>query len=59
MPQIHSSNTQSSEICLMIKVYPDGVFTQHVDNLDIGVCEWVWGFMLLILVLLYIIEAHA
>ncbi|XP_060778127.1 cytochrome b5 reductase 4 [Neoarius graeffei] len=36
MPQIHSGNTQSAEIYLMIKIYPDGVFTQHLDNLDIG-----------------------
>ncbi|XP_027005817.2 cytochrome b5 reductase 4 [Tachysurus fulvidraco] len=36
MPQIQSSNTLSSEVYLMIKVYPDGVFTQHLDNLDIG-----------------------
>lgn len=39
MPQIHSSNTLSSEIYLMIKVYPDGVFTQHLGSLDIGV--WI------------------
>ncbi|KAI5608778.1 cytochrome b5 reductase 4 isoform X1, partial [Silurus asotus] len=36
MPQIHSNNTQSSEIYLMIKVYPDGVLTQHLDSLDPG-----------------------
>ncbi|GAA6079219.1 cytochrome b5 reductase 4 [Tachysurus ichikawai] len=36
MPQSQSSNTLSSEVYLMIKVYPDGVFTQHLNSLDIG-----------------------
>ncbi|XP_072535815.1 cytochrome b5 reductase 4 isoform X1 [Salminus brasiliensis] len=31
-----NSTTMSSDIYLMIKVYPDGVFTSHLDNLDIG-----------------------
>uniref|UniRef100_W5UKK7 Cytochrome b5 reductase 4 n=1 Tax=Ictalurus punctatus TaxID=7998 RepID=W5UKK7_ICTPU len=43
MPQIHSSNTLSSEIYLMIKIYPDGAFTQHLDNLDIGATVAVSG----------------
>ncbi|XP_053351233.1 cytochrome b5 reductase 4 [Clarias gariepinus] len=43
MPQIHSSNTLSSEIYLMIKVYPDGAFTQHLNNLDIGASVSISG----------------
>ncbi|XP_036442195.1 cytochrome b5 reductase 4 isoform X1 [Colossoma macropomum] len=33
MPQ---KNTVSSDIYLMVKVYPDGLFTPHLDSLDIG-----------------------
>uniref|UniRef100_A0A8B9H965 Cytochrome b5 reductase 4 n=1 Tax=Astyanax mexicanus TaxID=7994 RepID=A0A8B9H965_ASTMX len=31
-----NSNTTSTNIYFMIKVYPDGVFTPYLDNLDIG-----------------------
>uniref|UniRef100_A0A3B4D119 Cytochrome-b5 reductase n=1 Tax=Pygocentrus nattereri TaxID=42514 RepID=A0A3B4D119_PYGNA len=33
MPQ---KKTVSSDIYLMVKVYPDGLFTPHLDSLDIG-----------------------
>ncbi|XP_026871847.2 cytochrome b5 reductase 4 isoform X2 [Electrophorus electricus] len=36
MPQTPPSTQGSSDIYLMIKVYPDGVFTPHLNNLDIG-----------------------
>ncbi|TSK34892.1 ATP-dependent zinc metalloprotease YME1L1 [Bagarius yarrelli] len=43
IPQLHTSNTLSSEIYLMIKVYPDGAFTQRLHNLDIGATVSVSG----------------
>ncbi|XP_007249641.2 cytochrome b5 reductase 4 isoform X1 [Astyanax mexicanus] len=33
---LKNSNTTSTNIYFMIKVYPDGVFTPYLDNLDIG-----------------------
>ncbi|XP_062848258.1 cytochrome b5 reductase 4 [Trichomycterus rosablanca] len=40
MPQTHSS---SSNIYLMVKIYPDGVFTPNLDKLDIGACASISG----------------
>ncbi|XP_076827956.1 cytochrome b5 reductase 4 isoform X2 [Brachyhypopomus gauderio] len=36
MPSTTPSSAGSSDIYLMIKIYPDGVFTPHLDCLDIG-----------------------
>lgn len=30
------ASSQESDIYLMIKVYPDGVFSKHLNNLHIG-----------------------